>query len=150
MPAGERDAKLSITRVPLLLHPPASSQPPKVEETQLEEQSGSGLTPPPTPNPIKDQTPTTYARARTILVSNDAIQSLVPATLLSQAESLLSAGRTKDVLRLLEGVRKRGGDEDQVRSIQSTEIWMLIMIIGHASPIYLYPNRIFSVGSVRL
>ncbi|QRV91636.1 vacuolar protein-sorting-associated protein 39 [Ceratobasidium sp. AG-Ba] len=72
-----------------------------------------GLTPPPTPTPAKDQTPTTYARARTVLVSNDAIQSLVPATLLSQAESLLSAGRTKDVLRLLESVKKKGGDEDQ-------------------------------------
>ncbi|QRV76809.1 vacuolar protein-sorting-associated protein 39 [Ceratobasidium sp. AG-Ba] len=113
VPAGERDAKLSITRIPLLLHPPVSSQPPKIEEPQIEEQSGSGLTPPPTPIPAKDQTPTTYARARTVLVSNDAIQSLVPATLLSQAESLLSAGRTKDVLRLLESVKKKGGDEDQ-------------------------------------
>ncbi|KAG9081243.1 hypothetical protein FS749_007806, partial [Ceratobasidium sp. UAMH 11750] len=104
---------LSITRVPLLLHPPDDSRPPKQEETALEVQSGSGLTPPPTPTPPKDRTSTTYARARTILVANDAIQSLVPATLLSQAESLLGASRTKDVLRLLEGVRKKGGDEDQ-------------------------------------
>ncbi|KAG8701199.1 hypothetical protein FRC08_004231, partial [Ceratobasidium sp. 394] len=102
-----------ITRVPLLLHPPDDSWPPKQEETALEVQSGSGLTPPPTPTPPKDRTATTYARARTILVANDAIQSLVPATLLSQAESLLGASRTKDVLRLLEGVRKKGGDEDQ-------------------------------------
>ncbi|KAG9103951.1 hypothetical protein FRC06_006736 [Ceratobasidium sp. 370] len=113
VPAGERDTKLGITRVPLLLHPSSNSQPQKQEETALDVESGSGLTPPPTPTPAKDKTPTTYARARTLLVANNAIQSLVPATLLSQAESLLGASRTKDVLRLLEGVRKKGGDEDQ-------------------------------------
>ncbi|KAG8695896.1 hypothetical protein FRC09_008865 [Ceratobasidium sp. 395] len=113
VPAGERDTKLSIIRVPLLLHPPSNLQPAKQEEPSLDVPSGSGLTPPPTPTPSKHLTPTTYARARTILVANDAVQSLVPSTLLSQAESLLSSGRTKDVLRLLEGVRKKGGDEDQ-------------------------------------
>ncbi|KAG9126333.1 hypothetical protein FRC07_003854 [Ceratobasidium sp. 392] len=113
VPAGERDAKLSITRVPILLHPPNNSQPPEQEEPPLDVPSGSGLTPPPTPTPSKNATLTTYARARTLLVANDAVQSLVPSTLLSQAESLLSASRTKDVLRLLEGVRKKAGDEDQ-------------------------------------
>jgi hypothetical protein len=148
VPAGERDSKLSITQLPLLIHPPDD---PKKDETLPDEYSGSGLTPPPTPAPAvppKDQTPTTYARARTILVANDAVQSLVPATLLSQAESLLGAGRVKDVVHLLEGVKRKGGDEDQVSrdAFVLAKMMLIIGVVGYASAIHLYPDRLFSAS----
>ncbi|KAF8609093.1 hypothetical protein BDV93DRAFT_464075 [Ceratobasidium sp. AG-I] len=115
VPAGERDTKLSITRVPLPLHAPADEvQKPSVEDSTIEGEPGSGLTPPPTPTPpAKDRAPTTYARARIVLTAKNTVQSLLPATLLSQAESLLNASRLTDVLRLLDGVKKKGGDDDQ-------------------------------------
>ncbi|CAE6405212.1 unnamed protein product [Rhizoctonia solani] len=112
--AGERDSKLSITHVPLPLNNPENKKESQTSEDALEGQPGSGLTPPPTPvPPPKDHTPTSYARSRILLTSNNAIQSLVPTTLLSQAESLLGAGREKDVIRLLDIVRKKTGDEYQ-------------------------------------
>ncbi|CAE6446226.1 unnamed protein product [Rhizoctonia solani] len=112
--AGERDSKLSITRVPLPLNPPEDKKDIRIDTSTLEGQPGSGLTPPATPvPPPKDHTPTSYARSRILLTSNNSIQSLVPTTLLSQAESLLGAGREKDVVRLLDIVRKKTGDEDQ-------------------------------------
>ncbi|EUC65528.1 transforming growth factor-beta receptor-associated protein, putative, partial [Rhizoctonia solani AG-3 Rhs1AP] len=112
--AGERDSKLSTTRVPLPLNPPEGKPGIKIDTNTLEGQPGSGLTPPSTPSPpSKDHMPTSYARSRILLTSNNAIQSLVPTTLLSQAESLLGAGREKDVIRLLDIVRKKTGDEDQ-------------------------------------
>lgn len=116
VPAGERDAKLSIIRVPLPLHAPTNEiEKPRVEHSALEGEPGSGLTPPPTPTPpAKDRAPTTYARARIVLTAKNSVQSLLPATLLSQAESLLNANRVTDVLRLLEGIKKKGGDDDQV------------------------------------
>ncbi|KAB5589981.1 hypothetical protein CTheo_6584 [Ceratobasidium theobromae] len=111
--AGERDSKLSIVRVPLSFHTPDDKQQ-TVEENILDVQSGSGLTPPATPAlPPKDRAPASYARSRILLTSTDAVQSLVPTTLLSQAESLLGAGRENDVIRLLDIVRKKAGDEDQ-------------------------------------
>ncbi|CAE6389410.1 unnamed protein product [Rhizoctonia solani] len=112
--AGERDSKLIITRVPLPLNNPENKKEIQPDENALEGQPGSGLTPPPTPAPPpRDHTPTSYARSRILLTSNNAIQSLVPTTLLSQAESLLGAGREKDVIRLLDVVRKKTGDEYQ-------------------------------------
>ncbi|CAE6479542.1 unnamed protein product [Rhizoctonia solani] len=111
--AGERDSKLSTTRIPLSLSPSEDKQGIKIDINAMG-QSGSGLTPPSTPcPPSKDHKPTSYARSRILLTSNNAIQSLVPTTLLSQAESLLGAGRENDVIRLLDTVRKKTGDEDQ-------------------------------------
>ncbi|KAG8761503.1 hypothetical protein FRC11_013797 [Ceratobasidium sp. 423] len=112
--AGERDSKLSTARIPLPLNLPEDKKEIKIDINALEGQSGSGLTPPATPAPpSKDHTPTSYARSRILLTSNNALQSLVPTTLLSQAESLLGAGREKDVIRLLDIMRKKTGDEDQ-------------------------------------
>ncbi|CUA73702.1 O-methylsterigmatocystin oxidoreductase [Rhizoctonia solani] len=111
--AGERDSKLSTTRIPLSLNPSEDKQGIKIDINAIG-QSGSGLTPPSTPSPpSKDHKPTSYARSRILLTSNNATQSLVPTTLLSQAESLLGAGRENDVIRLLDTVRKKTGDEDQ-------------------------------------
>lgn len=140
VPAGERDAKLSITRIPLPLHAPTDdTQKPSTESSALEGEPGSGLTPPPTPiPPAKDRAPTTYARARIVLTAKNAVQSLLPATLLSQAESLLSASRVADVLRLLDGVKKKGGDEDQV------SYSILLMKARHSSIIDF--NRICKCG----
>ncbi|CAE6423866.1 unnamed protein product [Rhizoctonia solani] len=112
--AGERDSKLSMIRILLSLNPPEDKRVIKIDTTMLEGQSGSDLTPPSTPSPpAKDHTPTSYARSRILLTSNNGIQSLVPTTLLSQAESLLGSGREKDVVRLLDIVRKKTSDEDQ-------------------------------------
>ncbi|CAE7215844.1 unnamed protein product [Rhizoctonia solani] len=112
--AGERDSKLSMIRILLSLNSPEDKRVIKIDTTMLEGQSGSGLTPPSTPSPpAKDHTPTSYARSRILLTSNNGIQSLVPTTLLSQAESLLGSGREKDVVRLLDIVRKKTSDEDQ-------------------------------------
>ncbi|QRW19615.1 vacuolar protein-sorting-associated protein 39 [Rhizoctonia solani] len=112
--AGERDSKLSTIRIPLTLDHPESKVESQSDENVPEGQPGSGLTPPPTPAPpSKDRAPTSYARSRILLTSNNAVQSLVPTTLLSQAESLLGAGREKDIVRLLDIVRKKTGDEYQ-------------------------------------
>jgi hypothetical protein len=139
VPSAQTEKLRTVTIPVLPPHPPTKS-----EETS--EPTGSGLTPPPTP-----QKPTSarrsssrslsgLTRAQTLLVGAEAVHSLLPATLLSQVESLLEEGLMKQAIELAEQTKRKntsGGivQEDQVRqevfrSVDLAHLWSLTSARG--------------------
>ena len=90
---------------------------------QLDEHSGSGLTPPLRPTKLNARPPL-FPRSSTLILSGSGIASLLPSTLVSQAEALLENHRLEDAADLADQSQRkllasRGGmDEDLAEEVR--------------------------------
>ncbi|KZV92694.1 hypothetical protein EXIGLDRAFT_718145 [Exidia glandulosa HHB12029] len=110
VPSSQRIEKLTPLPVPVLPPPP----PPSPKEKGENEPRGSGLTPPPTPRKLDDgaggadtSKAPAHARSGVLVLGPNGVQTLVPTTLITQAESLLEANRIEDAIVLAEQTRNR-------------------------------------------
>lgn len=108
VPSAQRVEKLSLLPVPIL-PPPLDASP---KEKTDNEPRGSGLTPPPTPRKLdvpgsESTSGPAFARSGVLVLGPNGLQTLVPTTLITQAESLLAANRIEDAVELAEQTRKR-------------------------------------------
>lgn len=73
----------------------------------------------------------TFPRSGVLVLGEHAVHSLVPSTLISQAESLLESHRIQDAIDLADQQRKKiysnlTVNQDEVRHVLDLGCWMLL------------------------
>lgn len=99
IPNSERDQRMRMVSIPLL----GQSTPAKVEN----EASGSGLTPPSSPE-LPAATPFSTTIAETLIVGLNAVYALAPVPTVIQLEDLLTRRKLDDAIALVDEERRRG------------------------------------------
>lgn len=134
-PINMRKDKLIRKPVVLFELPTAARSGAKDKNEDYGEQAGSGLTPPPTPKPLKHSRTPSRAHSRTLSIAGNQSQSisvlptsrvllatargvftLLPSSLLSQVEGLLEDGRVKEAAGVLSQVHSRHAKDEELVS----------------------------------
>ncbi|TDL25106.1 hypothetical protein BD410DRAFT_819897 [Rickenella mellea] len=126
VPSTQRTEKLRLVRMPLITLPPRARSPPvsPPRSPPSRSRTASPRQPkPPNHPPSPVVRPPVFPRATVLVLCANGVQCLLPSTLISQAEALLSAHRIEDALELAEqNARKMlgssQGDEDQAEELR--------------------------------
>jgi hypothetical protein len=107
-PSGANNQNVDL--VPFRLIPPKPSTLEGQEEDPSAPESGSGLTPPPSPPPKSaKRVPPTFTRTHLLLVGASGVSGLLPQTLSAQCEMLLAEHKIDEALSLVAAADRREG-----------------------------------------